>query len=117
MAEAWIGDTFRIFPGKYGEDPLWGYAHDLKFANGKNADEAFSSKANEFTEPVLPVNAAPVLQACTAQHGLKPSYQDATDETGKTLFAVYHNENYPATLPYDSITRTKDILIKTGRRV
>lgn len=22
MAEAWIGDTFRIFPGKYGEDPL-----------------------------------------------------------------------------------------------
>jgi hypothetical protein len=23
MAEAWIGDTFRIFPGKYGEDPLW----------------------------------------------------------------------------------------------
>ncbi|MFM9021664.1 MAG: hypothetical protein ACKOOA_10095, partial [Sediminibacterium sp.] len=24
MAEAWIGDTFRIFPGKYGEDPLWG---------------------------------------------------------------------------------------------
>ena len=27
MAEAWIGDTFRIFPGKYGEDPLWGYAH------------------------------------------------------------------------------------------
>jgi len=23
MAEAWVGDTFRIFPGKYGEDPLW----------------------------------------------------------------------------------------------
>ena len=22
MAEAWIGDTFRIFPGKYGEDPV-----------------------------------------------------------------------------------------------
>jgi len=30
MAEAWIGDTFRIFPGKYGEDPLWGDAKDLK---------------------------------------------------------------------------------------
>ena len=41
MAEAWIGDTFRIFPGKYGEDPLWGNARDLKFADGKNADEAF----------------------------------------------------------------------------
>jgi hypothetical protein len=24
MAEAWIGDTLRIFPGKYGEDPVWG---------------------------------------------------------------------------------------------
>jgi hypothetical protein len=22
MAEAWVGDTFRIFPGKYGEDPV-----------------------------------------------------------------------------------------------
>jgi len=43
MAEAWIGDTFRIFPGKYGEDPVWGYACDLKFANRKNADEALSS--------------------------------------------------------------------------
>ena len=31
MAEAWIGDTFRIFAGKYGEDPLWGNAHDLKY--------------------------------------------------------------------------------------
>ena len=41
MAEAWIGDTFRIFPGKYGEDPLWGYSNELKFANGKHADEAF----------------------------------------------------------------------------
>src|SRR5438270_155062 len=47
MAEAWIGDTFRIFPGKYGEDPLWGYAHDLKFADGKDADETFSRRSNE----------------------------------------------------------------------
>src|SRR3954471_23194456 len=59
MAEAWIGDTFRIFPGKYGEDPLWGYAHDLKFANGSNADEAFSSKKDAFTEPVMPPNTKP----------------------------------------------------------
>ncbi|MFM8488087.1 MAG: hypothetical protein ACKOCH_17285, partial [Bacteroidota bacterium] len=26
MAAAWVGDTFRIFPGKYGEDPVWGDA-------------------------------------------------------------------------------------------
>ncbi|HMG67533.1 MAG TPA: hypothetical protein VK588_07600, partial [Chitinophagaceae bacterium] len=24
MAEAWVADTFRIFPGKYGEDTVWG---------------------------------------------------------------------------------------------
>src|SRR5215212_4791068 len=48
MAEVWVGDTLRIFPGKYGEDPLWGNARDLKFADGKNADEAFSRKSNEF---------------------------------------------------------------------
>jgi len=24
MAEAWVGDTLRIFAGKYGEDPVWG---------------------------------------------------------------------------------------------
>src|SRR6188768_3863741 len=59
MAEAWIGDTFRIFPGKYGEDPLWGYARDLKFANGKNADEAFSSDKEKFTEPLMPPNTPP----------------------------------------------------------
>ena len=36
MAEVWVGDTLRIFPGKYGEDPLWGNARDLKYADGKN---------------------------------------------------------------------------------
>ncbi|MEO6636833.1 MAG: hypothetical protein ABIN25_01065, partial [Ginsengibacter sp.] len=34
MATVWVGDTFRIFPGKYGEDPLWGDAHELKYASG-----------------------------------------------------------------------------------
>jgi len=38
MAEAWIRDTFRIFSGKYGEDPVWGYADVLRFASGANAD-------------------------------------------------------------------------------
>jgi hypothetical protein len=104
MAEAWIGDTFRIFPGKYGEDPLWGNARDLKFANGKNADEAFLSKREDFTEPHMPAN-APVGTA--GLHGavwFETIYQDTTDASGKTLYAVYHNENYPATLPYDEAT-------------
>jgi len=104
MAEAWIGDTFRIFPGKYGEDPLWGYAHDLKFADGKNADEAFSSKGHEFTEPVLPPNAPPGTAGLHGAAWFETIYQDANDKSGKTLFAVYHNENYPATLPYDTTT-------------
>ncbi|MEY2646043.1 MAG: hypothetical protein RL158_19, partial [Bacteroidota bacterium] len=38
MAEAWVGDTFRIFPGKYGEDPLWGYSKNLKYSDGPNAN-------------------------------------------------------------------------------
>ena len=104
MAEAWIGDTFRIFPGKYGEDPLWGDARDLKFASGRHADEAFSSLASAFTEPRMPANVP------TGQPGLHGAvwfetvYQDARDASGRTLYAIYHNENYPATLPYDPAT-------------
>jgi hypothetical protein len=104
MAEAWIGDTFRIFPGKYGEDPLWGYAHDLKFANGKNADEAFGSKAHQFTEPIMPPNVPPGTPGLHGAAWFETIYQDSKDKSGKTLFAVYHNENYPETLPYDSIS-------------
>ncbi len=104
MAEAWVGDTFRIFPGKYGEDPLWGDSRELKYADGRNADEAFLRKSSEFTEPKMPKN-APVHQP--GLHGavwFETVYQDARDKSGKTLFAVYHNENYPATLPYDAKT-------------
>ncbi|MCW3119330.1 MAG: hypothetical protein JWM28_3412 [Chitinophagaceae bacterium] len=104
MAEAWIGDTFRIFPGKYGEDPLWGYARDLKFADGQNADEAFSSASGKFTEPVMPANALPGSAGLHGAVWFETIYQDVKDKSGKTLFAVYHNENYPATLPYDSLT-------------
>ncbi len=104
MAEAWIGDTFRIFPGKYGEDPLWGDARDLKFADGRHADEAFSSPASAFTEPVMPPN-APIGQP--GLHGavwFETVYQDTKDPGGRTLYAIYHNENYPSTLPYDPAT-------------
>lgn len=104
MAEAWIGDTFRIFPGKYGEDPVWGAAHDLKFSSGSNADEAFSNPAAAYIAPALPLN-APVGQP--GLHGavwFETIYQDPKDAGGKTLYAIYHNENYPETLPYDSVT-------------
>jgi hypothetical protein len=103
MAEAWIGDTFRIFPGKYGEDPLWGEARDLKFADGRNAGEAFASDSSRFTRPGMPSN-VPVGQP--GLHGavwFETVYQDNRDATGKTLYAVYHNENYPSTLPYDKV--------------
>lgn len=104
MAEAWIGDTFRIFPGKYGEDPLWGDARDLKFANGKNADEAFSSKKDDFIVPKMPENAKIGQPGLHGAVWFETVYQDTKDPSGRTLFGVYHNENYPQTLPFDPRT-------------
>ena len=57
MAEVWIGDTFRIFPGKYGEDPLWGYAKDLKYSDGENAEVVFKNPSSKFFNPSMPSNA------------------------------------------------------------
>lgn len=105
MAEAWIGDTFRIFPGKYGEDPLWGYSKELKFADGKHADEAFSTPFEDFKTPKLPLNATPGTAGLHGAVWFETVYQDTSDITGRTLYAVYHNENYPSTLPYDSIAK------------
>ena len=104
MAEAWIGDTFRIFPGKYGEDPVWGPAKELHFADGRNADEAFNRSLEEFTDPVLPPNAPPGTPGLHGAIWFETVYQDEKDKSGKTLYAVYHNENYPATLPYNEKT-------------
>jgi hypothetical protein len=104
MAEAWVGDTFRIFPGKYGEDPLWGDARDLKYADGKNADEAFSSKPEAFVRPDIPANAKPGTEGLHGAVWFETVYQDTADMSGKTLYAVYHNENYPMTLPWDEKT-------------
>ena len=70
MAEAWVGDTFRIFPGKYGEDPVWGESHELKFADGRHAEEAFHRKAEEFTEPKMPPN-VPIVTFRTGDNGLQ----------------------------------------------
>jgi len=104
MAEAWIGDTFRIFPGKYGEDPLWGDADDLKFADGRNADEAFSSDTGDFIRPRMPANAPVGNPGLHGAVWFETIYQDTADITGRTLYAIYHNENYPSTLPWDEAT-------------
>ncbi len=104
MAEAWMGDTFRIFPGKYGEDPLWGDAEDLKYADGRHADEAFTNPKEAFFNPKMPLNAPVGTPGLHGAVWFETMYQDPNDPSGKTLYGVYHNENYPSTLPYDPAT-------------
>ena len=104
MAEAWIGDTLRIFPGKYGEDPVWGDARELKYANGLNAEEVFLTPHEEFISPVMPSNTPAGTPGLHGAVWFETVYQDVNDTTGMTLYAVYHNENYPETLPYDVTT-------------
>ncbi|MFT3700875.1 MAG: hypothetical protein QM802_00775 [Agriterribacter sp.] len=106
MATVWVADTFRIFPGKYGEDPLWGEAHDLKFASGTSVDEVFKKDSAAFREPAMPLNAAPGKAGLHGAVWFETLYKDPKDASGKTLFALYHNENYPSTLPYDSVSGT-----------
>lgn len=100
MAEAWVGDTFRIFPGKYGEDPLWGYSDELKYADATSPDIVFEKKPFEFIAPIMPKNVKPNEEGLHGAVWFETIYQDRKDKTGKTLFALYHNENYPDTYPY-----------------
>jgi hypothetical protein len=53
---------------------------------------------------VLPCHPMPgrANRACTGPSWFETVYQDRGDSTGRTLWAVYHNENYPATLPFDA---------------
>lgn len=104
MAEVWVGDTFRIFPGKYGEDTLWGYSDNLRFGNGAHADEAFSRKYEELIMPNMPKNVKPGQPGLHGAVWFETVYQDANDASGKTLYAVYHNENYPWNYPYNEKT-------------
>jgi hypothetical protein len=104
MAEAWIGDTLRIFPGKYGEDPVWGYSRELKYADGLHADEVFLTPHENFKEPVMPPNTPPGTPGLHGAVWFETVYQDPNDQSGKTLYGIYHNENYPETLPYDEAT-------------
>jgi hypothetical protein len=78
----------------------------LKYADGKNAEEVFKSPSEKFIDPAMPLN-VPIGQK--GLHGavwFETVYQDKKDPSGKTLFGLYHNENYPSTLPYD--TKTKE---------
>jgi hypothetical protein len=104
MAEVWIADTFRIFPGKYGEDTLWGYSDNLRFGNGAHADEAFSRKYEELIMPDMPKNVKPTEEGLHGAVWFETVYQDSKDPSGKTLYAVYHNENYPQNFPYNEKT-------------
>ncbi len=100
MAEAWVGDTFRIFPGKYGEDPLWGYSNELKYADALSPDIVFEKKPDAFVAPKMPSNVLPTEEGLHGAVWFETIYQDKKDKSGKTLFALYHNENYPMTYPY-----------------
>jgi|GEM_PF-72063 len=104
MAEVWVGDTLRIFPGKYGEDPVWGAAKELKFASGPNADAVFSKPAASYIAPKLPLNAPVGKPGLHGAVWFETVYQSRLDTSGKTLYAMYHNENYPETLPFNPIT-------------
>jgi hypothetical protein len=118
MAEAWIGDTLRIFPGKYGEDPVWGPSNELKYADGLHADEVFLTPHEKFTPAILPPNTPPGTVGLHGAVWFETMYQDVNDPTGKTLFGIYHNENYPETLPYDETTGLgyKDVKWPQGLR-
>lgn len=104
MATAWVGDRFRIFPGKYGEDPLWGAASELGYADGATVAEAFAQPSSAFTRPVMPPNVPPGTGGLHGAVWFESIYQDPADPSGRTLYALYHNENYPETLPFDPAT-------------
>lgn len=104
MSTVWIGDRFRIFPGKYGEDPVWGDARELKIGEAGSVKEAFALQQDEFASPSLPRVAKNTEAGLHGSVWFESMYQDLKDSSGKTLYALYHNENYPSTLLYDAKT-------------
>jgi hypothetical protein len=54
----------------------------------------------------VPVNSPPETPGLHGAVWFETVYQDDTDKSGRTLYAVYHNENYPSTLPWDEATGT-----------
>ncbi len=102
MASAWVDGRLRLFPGKYGEDPVWGDYDELTWADGANATEAFARTPEEYTRCRLPPNTPPGVPGLHGAVWFESVY--SPHEDGRTLFALYHNENYPSTLPYDEET-------------
>jgi hypothetical protein len=100
MAETWIKDTFRIFSGKQGEDPVWGYADQLRFASGSNADSVFNTAWKDYEKPGIPENADRFEDGLHGAVWFETIYKDVNDKSDKTLYALYHNENYPSNYPY-----------------
>jgi hypothetical protein len=98
MSTAWVGDRFRIFPGKYGEDPVWGDGNELKFGEGSTVAETFALPKEAFIHPSLPQVVKPTEDGLHGSVWFESVYQDQSDTSGRTLFALYHNENYPSTL-------------------
>ena len=100
MAETWIKDTFRIFSGKYGEDPVWGPADVLRYASGSNADSVFNTAWEHYKKPLIPANVKPEEDGLHGAVWFETVYKDTADESDNTLYALYHNENYPLNFPY-----------------
>ena len=100
MAEAWIKDTFRIFSGKYGEDPVWGHSDALRFASGSNADSVFNTEWAKYEKPFIPPNSGPYENGLHGAVWFETVYKDSKDSTDNTLYSLYHNENYPANYPF-----------------
>jgi len=76
----------------------------MEFASGKNTDEVFLTPADQFIDPIMPPNVKPTENGLHGAVWFETVYQSAKDASGKTLYAIYHNENYPATLPYNAAT-------------
>jgi hypothetical protein len=104
MAEAWIKDTFRIFSGKQGEDPVWGYSDQLRFSSGSNADSVFATNWKDYEKPVIPSNVGYLDSGLHGAVWFETVYKDVNDPTDRTLYALYHNENYPTNFPFRSQT-------------
>lgn len=100
MSTAWVGDRFRIFPGKYGEDPVWGDGYALKIGEGSTVSETFALPEEAFMDPKLPSVVKPEEDGLHGSVWFESIHQDKNDSSGKTLYSLYHNENYPSTLVY-----------------
>jgi hypothetical protein len=83
---------------------VWGPAAELKIGEGATVAEAFDLPHEDFVAPALPANASPGEPGLHGAVWFETVYQDARDPSGRTLFALYHNENYPETLPFDPVS-------------